>query len=153
VRSAATAGGLLGGHLAFPHGVGVDHNIGARPAADWTDVCQLRDLPMRVPVRHTVGGADLMLLPARLDGPRDRRDVSHLGGPLDQGDVEGRLRDVPVARLDVPARDARSCTARRPRPYRRTRSALSAARCGTSRAGPARERLTHTTPTSRCRVT
>ena len=83
----ASAGGYLGGHLAFRHAVGVDRNPDHDGVADWTEVGRLRDLPKREPVRRTVGGADLVLYRIGSTVRALGATCSHLGGPLDQGGV------------------------------------------------------------------
>jgi nitrite reductase/ring-hydroxylating ferredoxin subunit/uncharacterized membrane protein len=85
--TAATVGGALGGHLAYRNAVGVDHTTGDSGPAEWTDVCALRDLPMRQPVRRTVGDTDVLLYRLGSTVRAIAATCSHLGGPLDEGTV------------------------------------------------------------------
>jgi nitrite reductase/ring-hydroxylating ferredoxin subunit/uncharacterized membrane protein len=86
--AAATAGGFLGGHLAYRNGAGVDRTADEQGVTDWTDVGALRDLPMREPVRRTVGGVDVVLYRSGSTVRALSATCSHLGGPLDQGRVD-----------------------------------------------------------------
>ncbi|MFC0865225.1 Rieske 2Fe-2S domain-containing protein [Sphaerimonospora cavernae] len=86
---AASAGGYLGGHLAYRQGAGSNH---AQPVSHlmplgWHDLCTLKDLPNGRPVRRRLGYIDLFVL--RLgDGVSVLADdCSHLAGPLHQGHV------------------------------------------------------------------
>lgn len=83
----ATAGGLLGGHLAYRNALGVDHTAGEPDLDEWTNVGPLRDVPMRVPVRRSVGGADVLLFRHGSTVRAIAATCSHLGGPLDEGEV------------------------------------------------------------------
>jgi nitrite reductase/ring-hydroxylating ferredoxin subunit/uncharacterized membrane protein len=85
--AAATAGGFLGGHLAYRNGAGVDRTADEQGVTDWTDVGALRDLPMREPVRRTAGGVDLVLYRSGSTVRALSATCSHLGGPLDEGRV------------------------------------------------------------------
>ena len=81
-------GGYLGGHLAYAEGVGVNRNADAQVTPrDWTDAAALADV-QDVPVRVTVKGQPVVLVP----GPEGVRAMgatcSHYGGPLDEGAVE-----------------------------------------------------------------
>ncbi|WP_433499248.1 Rieske 2Fe-2S domain-containing protein [Sphaerimonospora sp. CA-214678] len=87
--SAASAGGYLGGHLAYRQGAGSNH---AQPVSHlmplgWHDLCALKDLPNGRPVRRRLGYIDLFVL--RLgDGVSVLADdCAHLSGPLHQGHV------------------------------------------------------------------
>jgi nitrite reductase/ring-hydroxylating ferredoxin subunit/uncharacterized membrane protein len=86
--AAASAGGYLGGHLAYRNAVGVDHTAGESGPEDWTDVGALRDLPMREPVRRTVGGTDVLLYRLGSTVRAVSATCSHRGGPLERGLVE-----------------------------------------------------------------
>lgn len=86
---AASAGGYLGGHLAYRQGAGANH---AQPVTHlmtlgWHDLCSLKDLPNGRPVRRRLGYIDLFVL--RLgDGVSVLGDdCAHLAGPLHQGHV------------------------------------------------------------------
>ncbi len=83
-----TLGGDLGGHLAYTRAAGVNHAAFERLPKDWTPVLADAELDEGVPRGVTVDGASLLLV-------RDRGQVralaatcSHLGGPLDEGEVK-----------------------------------------------------------------
>ncbi|HEX8004679.1 MAG TPA: Rieske 2Fe-2S domain-containing protein [Mycobacteriales bacterium] len=82
------AGGYLGGHLAYRNAVGVDRTADETQVGEWTEVCLLRDLPMRVPVRRRVGEADVLLYRIGSTVRAIAATCSHLGGPLEEGHVQ-----------------------------------------------------------------
>jgi nitrite reductase/ring-hydroxylating ferredoxin subunit/uncharacterized membrane protein len=88
-------GGMLGGHLAYRNAVGVDRTADEQGVTEWTDIGPLRDLPMREPVRRTVGGVDLVLFRNGSTVRALSATCSHLGGPLDQGRVEDECVTCP----------------------------------------------------------
>lgn len=81
-------GGYLGGHLAYVDGVGVNRNADAQPQpAQWTDAAPATDLD-EGPIRVEIDGQPIVIV-------RDVYGVhalgavcSHLGGPLDEGDLK-----------------------------------------------------------------
>ncbi|WP_340556018.1 Rieske 2Fe-2S domain-containing protein [Streptomyces sp. GSL17-111] len=83
-----SAGGALGGHLAYRQAVGANHaeGLAARIGSRWHDVGPLADFPVDEPVRRGVDGVPVVVV-RRAD---DRvyalvEQCSHLGGPLSQG--------------------------------------------------------------------
>jgi nitrite reductase/ring-hydroxylating ferredoxin subunit/uncharacterized membrane protein len=92
---ALTVGGMLGGHLAYRNAVGVDRTADEQGVTDWTEVGPLRDLPMREPVRRTVGGVDLLLYRNGSTVRVISATCSHLGGPLEQGKVDDECVTCP----------------------------------------------------------
>lgn len=82
----ATVGGLLGGHLAYALGVGVDTNAFETGPDDWTAV--RGNVPTEPLVARTVEGVRVMV--AQNEAGRfalaDR--CSHRGGPLSDGSLE-----------------------------------------------------------------
>jgi nitrite reductase/ring-hydroxylating ferredoxin subunit/uncharacterized membrane protein len=87
--AAATAGGYLGGHLAFRLGAGASH---AEPVAHlaplgWHDLCRLRDLPDGQPVRLPLGYISLLVLRRSTEVWALADHCAHLGGPLHQGSL------------------------------------------------------------------
>lgn len=91
--AAATVGGFLGGHLSFRRAAGVNHSSGAAEPSDWTDI----DGSVPADDGHVVTGqlGETRLALASWNGtPRALAAVcSHLGGPLDEGEVvDGCLR-------------------------------------------------------------
>jgi nitrite reductase/ring-hydroxylating ferredoxin subunit/uncharacterized membrane protein len=108
--SALTVGGLLGGHLSFARGIGVDHTIFEEPEEDWTDVLSEAELADRQPRVVEAGGVAVLLVRegGEVFALSDR--CVHRGGPLHQGELqdgcvvcpwhgsEYRLRDGSVER-------------------------------------------------------
>lgn len=91
--AAATAGGFLGGHLSFRRAAGVNHITEAASPADWTTVDG--DLPSEDGALATARLDDTRLATATVHGtPHAVAAIcSHLGGPLDEGElVEGCVR-------------------------------------------------------------
>lgn len=91
----ATAGGMLGGHLAYRMGIGTDHTAGEQGPEDWVDVCVLRDLPMRQAVRRRVGDVDVLLYRLGSTVRAISATCSHLGGPLDEGEIDDECVTCP----------------------------------------------------------
>jgi nitrite reductase/ring-hydroxylating ferredoxin subunit/uncharacterized membrane protein len=108
--AAATAGGFLGGHLSFRRAAGVNHITAADSPTEWVD------LEGEVPTAEdTVGSGRIeatRVATATVEGTAHAMAAtcSHLGGPLDEGDIvercircpwhgsEFRLTDGTVAR-------------------------------------------------------
>lgn len=90
--AAATIGGFLGGHLTFRRASGVNHAADAPEASDWTEITVVGDLSSEKPTLAHLDGAPL----AAVDGGEPVAlfaRCSHLGGPLQDGDVvDGCLR-------------------------------------------------------------
>ncbi len=85
----ASASAWLGGDLAYDLGIGVDHTAFVDPLDEWTDVLAEGDLAEGQPKRVEADGVPVMLL--RLDGEvvAISATCTHLGGPLDEGKIEG----------------------------------------------------------------
>jgi nitrite reductase/ring-hydroxylating ferredoxin subunit/uncharacterized membrane protein len=86
--AALSAGGYLGGHLAYRQSLGPNHaeHVPHRAPADWTALCSLAELPDGQPVQRILG--DQPLAARRRGGQVDvLADVcSHLSGPLHEGE-------------------------------------------------------------------
>ncbi len=83
------ASAWLGGELAYELGIGVNHAAFEKPPSDWTDVAALDDLSDGTPHRVEADGTPVLLL---RQGNRIRAigaTCTHLGGPLDEGPIEG----------------------------------------------------------------
>ena len=83
------ASAWLGGELAYELGIGVNHAAFQKPPSDWTDVAALDDLTEGAPHRVEANGTPVLLL---RQGDRIRAigaTCPHLGGPLDEGPIEG----------------------------------------------------------------
>jgi nitrite reductase/ring-hydroxylating ferredoxin subunit/uncharacterized membrane protein len=96
--TAATAGGYLGGHLAFRLGAGASH---AEPVAHlaplgWHDLCRVRDLPDGRPVRKPLGYLNLLVLRQGTSVSVLADLCAHLGGPLHQGRLVSEGEDLCV---------------------------------------------------------
>lgn len=88
-------GGWLGGDLAYDLGIGVDHSAFETPPAKWTDVLAESELAAGKPVRVDVEGAAVMLL-KHDDGIHVIGAICpHLGGPLDEGEIDGETVTCP----------------------------------------------------------
>jgi nitrite reductase/ring-hydroxylating ferredoxin subunit len=88
--TALTAGGYLGGHLSFAEGVGVDHTVFEEGPDDWTGVLgegELHEGQMRcvdadgTAVLLACSGGELYAL---------SNSCAHRGGPLHEGEMQGR---------------------------------------------------------------
>jgi nitrite reductase/ring-hydroxylating ferredoxin subunit/uncharacterized membrane protein len=83
------ASAWLGGELAYELGIGVNHAAFEKPPAKWTDVAAVRGLVDGKPRRVEVDGTPVLLL---RQGDRIQAigaTCPHLGGPLDEGTIEG----------------------------------------------------------------
>lgn len=85
--AALSVGGYLGGHLAFANAVNVNHTAFEHRPDDWTSVLAESELEEGQPRQVVSGDATIMLV-------RDGGQVyalanrcTHLGGPLDQGEI------------------------------------------------------------------
>lgn len=83
------AGAFLGGDLAYDLGLGVNRAAFEAPPKKWTDVAPLDDLPENKPVRVEARGVPVMLYRAGDEILAIGATCPHLGGPLDEGEVEG----------------------------------------------------------------
>ncbi|MFN2569132.1 MAG: Rieske 2Fe-2S domain-containing protein [Candidatus Dormibacteria bacterium] len=86
-----TAGGYLGGHLAYARGIGVDHTVFDEPPQEWQIAAADEDVAEGVVTVGTAAGYGVLLY--RFNGAvhaiADR--CSHAGGPLHEGEVDDRL--------------------------------------------------------------
>jgi nitrite reductase/ring-hydroxylating ferredoxin subunit/uncharacterized membrane protein len=83
------ASAWLGGELAYELGIGVNHAAFQKPPSDWTELAGLDDLHDGTPKRVEAEGTPVLLL---RQGDRIRAigaTCTHLGGPLDEGPIEG----------------------------------------------------------------
>jgi nitrite reductase/ring-hydroxylating ferredoxin subunit/uncharacterized membrane protein len=86
---AVTAGGYLGGHLAYRQASGANHteDVPHRFPAGWQPLGALDDLPDRTLLTREVAGQPLLVY-RRGTGVRVLSNVcSHLGGPLNEGEL------------------------------------------------------------------
>jgi len=81
------ASAWLGGELAYDMGAGVDRTAFQTAPDEWTDVLAEAELTAGTPVRVTVGDTPVMLV---REGGRVQAIgavCSHMGGPLDEGEI------------------------------------------------------------------
>jgi nitrite reductase/ring-hydroxylating ferredoxin subunit/uncharacterized membrane protein len=88
--AAATAGGYLGRHLAYPLGAGTSH---AEPVTHlaplgWHDLCKASELPDGRAVRRRLGYLALVVVRQGTEVSALADQCAHLGGPLHQGRLE-----------------------------------------------------------------
>jgi nitrite reductase/ring-hydroxylating ferredoxin subunit/uncharacterized membrane protein len=89
----ATAGGYLGGHLAYALGVGVDTNAFEVGSDEWTAV--RGNVPTEPLVARTVEGVRVMVA-TNEEGRFALADrCSHRGGPLSEGSLDGACVTCP----------------------------------------------------------
>jgi nitrite reductase/ring-hydroxylating ferredoxin subunit/uncharacterized membrane protein len=91
-----TASGLLGGHLSFAKGVGVDQTAFEEPPDEWTAALRDSDLPEGQSRYAEVGGVGVLV--ARHCGQvyaLSNRCV-HRGGPLDEGELHDGCVTCPL---------------------------------------------------------
>jgi nitrite reductase/ring-hydroxylating ferredoxin subunit len=86
--AAVSAGGYLGGHLAFGRGVGVDHQAFLVRPAEWTDALAADSLEEATPTLAEVGGARVMLYRRGTQIYAISDVCPHAGGPLHEGSVD-----------------------------------------------------------------
>jgi nitrite reductase/ring-hydroxylating ferredoxin subunit len=103
------AGAWLGGDLAYDLGIGVNHAAFESPPSKWEDLCAEADLELGKPRRfETKDGAAVMLL-RHEDGLHAIGAVcTHLGGPLDEGEIEGECVECPWHDSKFDLRDGRA---------------------------------------------
>ncbi|HEX5500946.1 MAG TPA: Rieske 2Fe-2S domain-containing protein [Thermomicrobiales bacterium] len=91
----ATVSAWLGGDLSYDLGLGVDHAAFEEPPQTWTDACAVADLADGKPKRVDLPNAPVMLL-RHPDGIHAiGATCSHLGGPLDEGKIDGEMVTCP----------------------------------------------------------
>ena len=82
-----SASGWLGGELAYVLGIGVDHTAFEKPPREWTDVAAEDDLPENAPFRVEADGVPVMLVKRGARIQAIAATCTHLGGPLDEGEL------------------------------------------------------------------
>lgn len=93
--SVATVSALLGGDLAFRLGIGVSRDAFETTIPEWTPLCDLADLEDATPRRLDRDGAAIVLLRQGDEVVAASAICTHLGGPLDEGTVEGSCVTCP----------------------------------------------------------
>ena len=90
-----TASAWLGGELSYDLGIGVNHAAFERPPADWTDVLAEAELLDGTPTRVQLDGVPVLLLRQGEEIFAISATCTHLGGPLDEGKIEGETVTCP----------------------------------------------------------
>jgi nitrite reductase/ring-hydroxylating ferredoxin subunit/uncharacterized membrane protein len=80
-----TAGGYLGGHLAYVQGVGVDRRAFFHAPGDWKPVLAEGELPEGEPRKVTAGSAEVLLYREQGRIHALSNTCGHEGGPLNEG--------------------------------------------------------------------
>jgi nitrite reductase/ring-hydroxylating ferredoxin subunit/uncharacterized membrane protein len=91
----SAASGWLGGELAYALGIGVDHTAFEQPPAKWTEVASFDDLQDGKPLRVEADDASVMLLRQGENIRAIAATCTHLGGPLDEGKIDGETVACP----------------------------------------------------------
>lgn len=89
----ATAGGFLGGHLAYSLGVGADTNAFEAGPVEWTAV--RGSVPTEALVARTVDGVRVMVATTEQGRFALTDRCSHRGGPLSEGTLDGSCVTCP----------------------------------------------------------
>ena len=79
----------LGGDLAYDLGVGINHTAFDEAPAEWTDVLDESELQENAPRRVVANGVAIMVLRQGSETFALSATCTHLGGPLDEGTIEG----------------------------------------------------------------
>lgn len=87
--SAATAGGFLGGHLAYAQGVGVDNTTFDAVPREWTPVLDEQALTTGQLVAADLDGGRILLTRTEHGVVALADTCSHRGGPLAEGTLDG----------------------------------------------------------------
>ena len=79
----------LGGDLAYVLGIGINRNAFAEPSTEWVEVLDEGELEENKPRRVEANGVPVMLLRQGGQTYAIMATCSHIGGPLDEGQIEG----------------------------------------------------------------
>ena len=85
----ANASAWIGGDLSYVLGIGVSRTAFEKPPLDWIDVLADADLVDGKPQRVEADGVPVMLLRQGDDVFAIAATCTHLGGPLDEGEIDG----------------------------------------------------------------
>lgn len=91
----STSSAYIGGHLSFALGIGVDREAFTEPATDWTDAIAESELTEDKLTRTEVNGAAIMLLKQGTYIYATSAVCPHVGGPLDEGELNGTCVTCP----------------------------------------------------------
>jgi nitrite reductase/ring-hydroxylating ferredoxin subunit len=84
---AMSAGGYLGGHMAFDLGIGVKRTAFESGPSDWTDAAALASLSDGKPTLAGVAGVDILLVREGQSVQALADRCVHMGGPLHEGEA------------------------------------------------------------------
>jgi len=90
-----TATAYLGGELVYGRGVGVDHDAWTAGPADWTPTCRVTDIPDGLMKGVEVEGRRVLLHRQGASVSAMENACTHMGGPLDEGRVDGGVVTCP----------------------------------------------------------
>lgn len=85
----ASVSAWLGGDLAYDLGIGVNRTAFEKPPAEWTDVLAESDLVENTPKRVDAAGVPLLIVKQMSEVLAISAVCTHLGGPLDEGEING----------------------------------------------------------------
>jgi nitrite reductase/ring-hydroxylating ferredoxin subunit/uncharacterized membrane protein len=91
----ATAGGMLGGDLAYKLGIGVSRVAFEEPSSKWRTAAALADLEDGTLKRVEVKGQAIVLLKEGDTILAASATCTHVGGPLDEGELNGTCVTCP----------------------------------------------------------
>lgn len=103
----ASAAGLLGGDLAYKLGIGVSRVAFEEPTGDWTAVISVADLTDGTLTRVENDGEPLVLLMVGDAVYAASATCTHVGGPLDEGELSGTCVTCPWHGSEFDLRDGR----------------------------------------------
>lgn len=103
----ATAGGMLGGDLAYKLGIGVSRVAFTEPEGEWAAVANLDDLPDGTLTRIEEASEPLVLLREGDAVHAASATCTHVGGPLDEGERDGTCVTCPWHGSQFDLRDGR----------------------------------------------
>ena len=90
------AGAFLGGEVAYSKKIGVNHApLEEDLPKQFTPVCAVTDLEENTPLRRTADGNDIFLLKRGSSVFALANKCAHLGGPLNEGKIEGDVVQCP----------------------------------------------------------
>jgi len=85
----------LGGELSYDLGIGVNRTAFEEPPTEWTAVADAGELEENTPRRVAANGVPIMLLRRGTETSAISATCAHLGGPLDEGVIDGETVTCP----------------------------------------------------------
>lgn len=93
--SLASVGALLGGDLSFRLGIGVSRVAFEQPVTEWIDAISLDELVEGTPKRVEIDNGPLVLVRQGDRVLAASATCTHVGGPLDEGEMDGTCVTCP----------------------------------------------------------